>query len=104
METIKLKWVKNANKITIEADDVTTKIEIDDVKKEVQNAKKFFREAIFSIFYNNWDKRIELIDNEDLEINEIKVLINELVAICNDEIEKLKSVTHDDVVQDELGV
>lgn len=104
IETIGLKWVKNGSLRTIEAQDITTKIEIDDQKKEVKNAKKFFREIIFNVFYNDWDKKIELIDNEELEVAEIKALIIELVNLCNEELEKLKKEENKDVVQEEISL
>lgn len=97
MSNIELKWIKNGDERTLEAQDITTKIEIDEKNKEIKNAKEFFREIIFMNYYKDWDKKIELISNEKVEIGKVKMLINELITICNTELEKAKEVEDEDL-------
>jgi hypothetical protein len=86
MDKIEIKWHNEGDKKYLIADGIECRIEIDVINKEVKNAKKFFREIIYLSFLNNWNKKIELIEDFENEIQEVKTLINDLVDVCNYEL------------------
>ena len=95
MSNIFLVWAIDTNgKKIVTAENIIQKIEINEDNKEVKYVKAFFREIIYQSYLNNWDKRIVLKDNLDIEIAEVKVILNQLIDICNQE---LKSVKFDEI-------
>lgn len=90
MDEIKIKWVTETGKKYITLEGISNRIEIDEENKEIKNAKAFFREIIYQSFLNNWNNKIILVDDQDNEIAEVKIIINELIKLCNDEIEAKK--------------
>lgn len=88
MNDIEIKWItEESGKKYIIADGISTRIEINEENKEIKNAKAFFREIIYQSYLNNWEKKIILISDQDNEIAEVNPIINELISICNSEIE-----------------
>lgn len=88
MDYIELIWNQKQEKKRIESQGIETKIEIDEQSKEIKNIKEFFREIVFNQHYNNLTNKIKLIDNQELEIEEVKSIVNELIEIVNGELEK----------------
>lgn len=87
MNEIEIKWVMEAGKKYITFEAIGNRIEINEDNKEIKNAKAFFREIIYQCFLNDCNNRIILVDDEDNEISEVKTIINELIQLCNKEIE-----------------
>ncbi|MCP4181136.1 MAG: hypothetical protein GY756_25505 [bacterium] len=87
MSYIELKWQNNDGAISIFSDNINSIIEIDEQNKQLKNVKQFFREILFNYHYNNWDKEIKLLENEDVAISEVKPIINDLIDTCNKELE-----------------
>ena len=88
MNDIEIKWVaEELGKKYITSDGISKRIEINEENKEIKNAKAFFREIIYLSFLNNWNKKIVLVGDQDNEITEVKTIINELINLCNSEIE-----------------
>lgn len=88
MNNIEIKWITDElGKKYISADGINTRIEINEENKEIKYAKAFFREIIYQSYLNNWEKRIVLISDQDNGVVEVNSIINELISICNNEIE-----------------
>ncbi|MGI6422891.1 MAG: hypothetical protein ACOX0N_11955 [Syntrophomonadaceae bacterium] len=88
MNNIEIKWITDeSGKKYISADGINTRIEINEENKEIKYAKAFFREIIYQSYLNNWEKRIVLISDQDNGVVEVNSIINELICICNNEIE-----------------
>jgi hypothetical protein len=87
MNDIEIKWVVDeTGKKYITSEGISTHIEINEENKEIRNAKAFFREIIYLSFLNGWNKRIVFVEDQDNEVAEVKTIINELIQICNNEI------------------
>ena len=86
MKDIEIKWCVEDGKRYLISDDIDTRIEIDENNKEIRQAKSFFREIIYQSFLDNQTQRIVLLEDKDAEIEEVKVIINELVELCNSDI------------------
>lgn len=92
MNNIELKWEKDESDIIkIVADKIDSVIEINVLNKEIKNLKTFFREILFKSFINNIDTQIVL-SSSDIEIKEAKLLIDELITLCNAEMKNLDSI------------
>lgn len=88
MNDIEIKWVtEGAGKKYIASEGINKRIEINEENKEIKNAKAFFREIIYQSFLNKWNKKIVLVDDQDNEVAEVKTIINELIQLCNSEME-----------------
>ncbi len=88
MENIEIKWYKDENgKKYLVSSGISKKIDINEDIKEIKNAKAFFREIIYQSFLNNWSKKILLVDDSENEVAEVKTIINELIELCNNEID-----------------
>lgn len=90
MENIELIWVCNESGVKqIKSNGIDTCIEVNENNKELKNTKAFFRELIYKHFFEGWNKKVVLIDNEEYQIKEVKVILDELVLLFNNEIYKL---------------
>jgi hypothetical protein len=88
MNEIELKWATaDGGKKFITTEGINMDFEIDENNKEIKNAKAFFREIIYMSFLNDTYKKIVLVDDTDNELSEVKTIINELIHVCNDELE-----------------
>lgn len=88
MNDIEIKWVtEETGKKYIASEGISKRIEIDEENKEIKNAKAFFREIIYISFLNKWNKKIVLVNDQDNEVAEVKKIINELIQLCNSEME-----------------
>ncbi|SHJ13133.1 hypothetical protein [Thermoclostridium caenicola] len=89
-DNIRIRWLTENGKKYLDSDMTDIRIEIDEEKKEIKNAKAFFRELAYNIFLNDLYKPIVLEENQDIEIPEVKQIIEELIEICNSELVELK--------------
>lgn len=89
-DNIRIRWLTENGKKYLYSDMTDIRIEIDEEKKEIKNAKAFFRELAYKIFLNDLYKPIVLEENQDIEIPEVKQIIEELIEICNSELVELK--------------
>lgn len=89
-DNIRIRWLTENGKKYLDSDMTDIRIEIDEEKKEIKNAKAFFRELAYNIFLNVLYKPIVLEENQDIEIPEVKQIIEELIEICNSELVELK--------------
>lgn len=89
MDNLIVRWISDNGKTFIASDGIDKKIEICEESKEIKNAKEFFREIIFNYFMNDCNKIIVLEDNSELQINEVRPIINELIKHCNDQLGKI---------------
>jgi len=88
MNDIEIKWVtEETGKKYIASEGITKRIEINEENKEIKNAKAFFREIIYLSFLNEWNRKIVLVDDHDNEVADVKTIINELIQLCNSEME-----------------
>ncbi len=91
MNDIKIKWFTDeTGKKYIISEGISKRIEIDEENKEIKNAKAFFREIIFHSFTNQWNRKIILVDDQENEVAEVKTIIDELIQLCNNELEANK--------------
>lgn len=90
MEQIELFWACNeTGKKLIKSNSIEAYIEVNENSKELKNTKAFFRELLYKHFFEDWNKEVVLIDNEEYQIDEIKVILNELIVLINNEINAL---------------
>lgn len=87
MSNIEMKWYIEGDKKYIICQDIKTRIEINETNKDLINVKSFFRELIFQSFINDWNKKVVLLDDSINEIIEVKEIINELIKLCNKEMQ-----------------
>lgn len=99
MKRVELLWKcdEQGNK-RIVSEGIETFIEIDESNKELKNAKKFFRELIFNHFFEEWNNEVILVPNIQIQVPEVKGILEDLINVINAE---LKS-TKDNPVIDEL--
>ncbi len=91
MNNIEIKWEQQeANIIKLTSEGIDSFIEVNKEAKDIKNIKTFFREILFKAYVNDWDKQIVLASN-DIEINEVTVLLNELIDLCNEEMKLIKA-------------
>lgn len=91
MNSIELKWGrKETGILKIIADGIDTSIEINEESKDIKNIKSFFREILFKAYIKNEGTKI-ILNSSDIEIDEVKSLINDLIALCNDEMKLIVS-------------
>ncbi len=90
MNDIEIKWEQQeATIIKLTAEGIDASIEVNENSKDIKNVKTFFREILFKAYINDWDKQIVLCSS-DIEINEVSVLINEIIDLCNKEMKLIK--------------
>lgn len=90
MANLEIKWGidEQTGKKYLTSDVINQHIEINEDTKEIKKTKAFFRQIVFYYFLNDCDDKIILVDNDDLEIVEVKTIINEIIDVCNAEIEQ----------------
>jgi len=91
MNDIEIKWEQQeATIIKLTAEGIDASIEVNENSKDIKNVKTFFREILFKAYINDWNKKIVLCSS-DIEINEVSVLINEIIDLCNKEMKLIKA-------------
>ncbi len=87
MDNIIIEWgITESGQKFISTSITDLKIEISSTNKEIKNAKSFFRDLLYISYISNWSPTITLEDNPEIEIEELKPIINDLINICNEEL------------------